>query len=241
MIRTVSVLAEGPLACFTIPSTRVERYSYPIPTPAAVCGIVEAIYWKPEIQYQAISVALINPPRYVSIRRNELSRFGDLVNGNFVFRGTDVYRTQRTTVALADVAYVITVAITPPGADTLDYEILTCKYGGGFLNKHYSILSDRLQKGQRYHQPHFGMREYFAYLSPAPERFTPCNFSQDLGLMYYDTEYRNRARGQNESKTYYFNAQIKSGVIQFPPFWDVKAAGLSFQAVPEALTKGPLL
>ncbi|MFA7746601.1 CRISPR-associated protein Cas5, partial [Salinicoccus roseus] len=34
---------------FTRPEMKVERYSYDVITPSAARGILEAIYWKPQI------------------------------------------------------------------------------------------------------------------------------------------------------------------------------------------------
>ena len=41
----------GDFACFTRPEMKVERVSYDVITPSAARGIVEAIYWKPEIRW----------------------------------------------------------------------------------------------------------------------------------------------------------------------------------------------
>ena len=39
----------GDYACFTRPEMKVERVSYPVMTPSAARGILEAIFWKPEM------------------------------------------------------------------------------------------------------------------------------------------------------------------------------------------------
>ena len=39
----------GDFACFTRPEMKVERVSYPVMTPSAARGALEAIFWKPEI------------------------------------------------------------------------------------------------------------------------------------------------------------------------------------------------
>ena len=43
----------GDFACFTRPEMKVERVSYDVMTPSAARGIVEAIYWKPEIRWRS--------------------------------------------------------------------------------------------------------------------------------------------------------------------------------------------
>jgi CRISPR-associated protein Cas5d len=41
----VSVRVRGDFALFTRPENKVERVSYPVITPSAARGILEAIYW----------------------------------------------------------------------------------------------------------------------------------------------------------------------------------------------------
>ncbi|MGQ0639901.1 MAG: type I-C CRISPR-associated protein Cas5c, partial [Gemmatimonadaceae bacterium] len=62
----------GELGCFTRPEMKVERVSYDVITPSAARGILEAIYWKPEIRWVIERLHVLNPIRFVSIRRNEV-------------------------------------------------------------------------------------------------------------------------------------------------------------------------
>jgi CRISPR-associated protein Cas5d len=41
----------GPAALFTRPDAKVERLSYPVMTPSAAVGVLEAIFWKPEFTW----------------------------------------------------------------------------------------------------------------------------------------------------------------------------------------------
>jgi CRISPR-associated Cas5-like protein len=41
----------GDFACFTRPEMKVERVSYPIMTPSAARGILEAVFWEPQMYY----------------------------------------------------------------------------------------------------------------------------------------------------------------------------------------------
>jgi CRISPR-associated Cas5-like protein len=47
----VQVKVFGDLACFTRPELGTERVSYEVMTPSAARGILEAIFWKPEIKW----------------------------------------------------------------------------------------------------------------------------------------------------------------------------------------------
>ena len=71
----------GDLACFTRPEMKVERFSYPVITPSAARGIFDAIYWegirdthgmKPYFHWQVERVEVLEMPRYIALRRNEV-------------------------------------------------------------------------------------------------------------------------------------------------------------------------
>ena len=49
----------GDYACFTRPEMKVERVSYPVCTPSAARGVLEAIFWEPEIHYVIDSIAVV--------------------------------------------------------------------------------------------------------------------------------------------------------------------------------------
>ena len=68
----VSVKVWGTLACFTRPELKVERVSYPVMTPSAARGMLEAILFKPEFSYAITRIEILRPVRFVSIRRNEV-------------------------------------------------------------------------------------------------------------------------------------------------------------------------
>src|SRR5580700_6260363 len=108
----------GDFACFTRPELKVERYSYPLPTPSAARGIFEAIYFKPEFSWQVTRVATLKPPSYIALRRNEVKDKASIdaikkwmagkkfpaplyADADESFAGTDKKgRTQRQTIAL---------------------------------------------------------------------------------------------------------------------------------------------
>lgn len=73
----VSVKVWGALACFTRPELKVERVSYPVMTPSAARGILEAILFKPEFSYAITHIEVLRPLRFVSIRRNEVQKVVD--------------------------------------------------------------------------------------------------------------------------------------------------------------------
>jgi CRISPR-associated protein Cas5d len=100
----------GDLACFTRPEMKVERVSYPVMTPSAARGVLEAIYWKPECAWRVREILVLRPIRYLSLLRNEIAtRQSERSAGQWSVTGRGGYdstedRAQRHTLALRDVA-----------------------------------------------------------------------------------------------------------------------------------------
>ncbi|MXZ47238.1 MAG: CRISPR-associated protein Cas5, partial [Chloroflexi bacterium] len=63
----------GDFACFTRPEMKVERVTYPIMTPSAARGALEAIFWKPQISWRVDEIHVLKPIAYASILRNEIN------------------------------------------------------------------------------------------------------------------------------------------------------------------------
>ena len=92
----------GDFACFTRPEMKVERVSYDVITPSAARGIFTAIFWKPAIRWRITRIEVLNPIRWTSVRRNEVSAVASpRTDGIFV---EDV-RQQRAGLILRDVRY----------------------------------------------------------------------------------------------------------------------------------------
>jgi CRISPR-associated Cas5-like protein len=70
----LAVKVWGEYACFTRPEMKVERVSYPVLTPSAARGILEAICWKPEFAWHVEEIWVLNEVRYCSLVRNEVNR-----------------------------------------------------------------------------------------------------------------------------------------------------------------------
>src|SRR4051812_209131 len=98
--RGIAVKVSGEYACFSRAEFKVERVSYPVITPSAARGVLEAIFWKPEIRYKVREIHVLRLGSTVSILRNEVTDRGG------PFRAQDK-RVQRTSLVLRDVAYVI--------------------------------------------------------------------------------------------------------------------------------------
>lgn len=209
----------GDYACFTRPEMKVERVSYDVITPSAARGILEAIHWKPAIRWIVDRIHVLKPVRFESIRRNELGNCkisASKVSGAMKRKTTqDLYflidegdnRQQRATTLLRDVGYVIEA----------HFE-LTDKAGAeDSVGKHLDIFNRRARKGQFFHQPCLGNREFPAYfeLIETDNDFPKSDLadeSKDLGWMLHDIDFANNAEPK------FFRAELKQGVIEVPPF-----------------------
>nr|CAD6438108.1 type I-C CRISPR-associated protein Cas5 [Rhizobium sp. Q54] len=213
----------GDYACFTRPELKVERVSYDVLTPSAARGIIEAIHWKPAIRWVIDAIHVLEPIRFHSIRRNEVGgkapagkirsamKRGDLQDLQLV---VDEDRQQRASTVLAKPAYVICA----------HFE-MTAKAGpGDNEGKHLDTFNRRAARGQCFHQPCLGTREFAADFellppdAPMPEpkeeaRTADLGFGKprDLGLMLWDIDHQAKGR-----PSMFFRAQLKDGVMRVP-------------------------
>ena len=209
-LKEVIIEVWGDLACFSMPVSKVERLSYPFPTPSAARGILSAIYMKPkEFYWQVNSIQVLRPIKYISFKRNEVKC---TVNGKeYVF--ADDERTQRQTVALQDVRYRISASIVKHPSFTGTEEQL------------FEQAMRRIRNGKVYFQPSLGLREFVAYFDeyiPKPEEDMPIQESLDAGLMVYDifdfTQEEKKIQKKTNPRLSLFHAKMENGIITIPPY-----------------------
>lgn len=205
----------GDRACFTRPEMKVERVSYDCITPSAARGILEAIHWKPAIRWVVERITVLNPIAFESIRRNEVGQKASAsLAGRAMAAGgrTEVFiedsRAQRTSLILRDVAYVI------------DARFEMTDRAGAEDNpaKHLEMFTRRARKGQCFHQPCLGCREFPAHFTliegdaplPHPSLIEPGK-PRDLGWMLNDLDFANGRQPR------FFRAFMRDGVIEVPP------------------------
>lgn len=198
----------GPYALFSRPELKVERYSYDVPTPSAARGIVESIYFHPGLKWHIDRIYVLNPIRFVSVRRNEVAskisgrnvRQAAQGGGQPLYLATPQEIVQRASLLLQDVHYVIEAHF-----DMTDKAAPSDNPG-----KFQDIVKRRMERGQCYHTPYFGCREFPAYFQRWTGGSIPTiDESRDLGLMLYDFDYSDP---QNITPTY-FRAQLEHGVL----------------------------
>lgn len=210
----VQVEVWGDYALFTRPEMKVERVSYDVITPSAARGILEAIYWHPGMRWVIDQIQVCQPIRFTNIRRNEVKA---TISGRVMKMAMERGKTipymdaskeiqQRASLLLTDVRYVITA----------HFDMTEKAAEGDNPGKFQDIIKRRLQKGQYYHQPYFGCREFQVYFQEAAGAY-PCveelRGEKDLGYMLYDLDYSN----PEDVRPMFFRAVMRDGVIIVPP------------------------
>lgn len=198
----------GDLACFTRPEMKVERVSYPVMTPSAARGILEAIFWKPEFSWHVREIWILKPIRYQPIMRNEVNnkvamrtvkRWAES-NGHYL---ADNHRAQRHTLALRDVAYLIAA------------QIYLQPHAEGPATKYQEQFKRRIRRGQFWQAPCLGCREFPAYFEEVKgDLETPVPVDDELGLMLFDLEYEAAGDGRGNPK--FFQARLEQGILKIP-------------------------
>jgi CRISPR-associated protein Cas5d len=213
MSHGIRVLVSGDHACFTRPEMNVERLSYDVMTPSAARGILEAIHWKPAIRWIVEEIHVLEPIRFQSIRRNEVgtkapvaairkaAKTGDLTGVHLIVEDN---RQQRAATVLTKVAYAIVARFE-----------LTAKAGADDnAGKHLDIFNRRARKGQCFHQPCLGTREFparFELITPDASLPKAIDETRDLGFMLYDIDHA------GDHSSLFFRARLDDGVMRVPP------------------------
>jgi len=217
----------GPFACFTRPEMKVERVSYDVITPSAARAIFDAILWKPAISWHITKIEVLTPVKWISVRRNEVGKIASpRTNGLFI----EEERQQRAGLILRDVRYRLHGAFDfiPPAQrgkvirpvpewleNAEEKQVLRDDETPA---KYAAMFERRAKKGQHFHQPYLGCREFAADVrlvdasQPQPQ---PIPDNRELGWMLYDLEYPKPGSNDLPSPLF-FRAEMKAGVILVP-------------------------
>jgi CRISPR-associated protein Cas5d len=166
------------------------------------------VLWKPAIKWKIEKIRVLSEVRFTSFRRNEVNTRAATPSFSLVTSGgaapiyyADEDRAQRNTVALRDVDYVIQARfqLSNPG----DRRETVAKF--------VEMFERRVRKGQHYHQPYFGCREFVAYVEPAEGAPDPIIDSRELGPMLWDIDF-----DTNGNTPMFFEARLVQGVLDVP-------------------------
>ncbi len=206
----IQIRVRGDYALFTRPEMKVERVSYDVMTPSAARGVIEAVYWKPAIRWVIDRIVVLNEIEFTNIRRNEVSdkistrEAERRMNGAtepFFMDATDK-RQQRAAMVLKNVDYVIDA----------HFELTDQADPEETVEKHYNIALRRLRKGQHYHAPYLGTREFPAQVELIESGDVPTSRlagTRDFGWMLYDLNFDD----PKDIQPHFFRAVMQDGVI----------------------------
>lgn len=212
---SIRVEVWGDYACFSRPEMKVERVSYDVMTPSAARGLIEAVYWHPGLRWVIDRIHVCAPIRFTNIRRNEVK---DVISAQKVHavmerRQGELYLAtpesiqQRAAMVLRNVRYVIDAHF-----DLVPQQAAPGDNPGKFQD----IVKRRLSRGQHYHQPCFGVREFPALFAPCQD-VPPCPEEllgeRDLGWMLLDMDYSD----PQNIRPMFFRAVLQDGVLVVPP------------------------
>lgn len=215
----------GDYACFTRPEMKVERVSYDVITPSAARAVFEAIFWKPAIRWNITRIEVLEPIKWISVRRNEV---GAIMSDRTPHLFIEEHRQQRAGLFLRDVRYRLYAQLeyfnpnnrkahknaTPEELiDPVEKQLYNKDENPG---KYNAIFERRAIKGQCFNQPYLGCREFSAHFrfvsTPEKEVQKPINECIDFGFMLYDMDFSN----EKEPQAMFFRAAMTDGVIIVP-------------------------
>lgn len=206
----VRVRVWGEYALISRPEMKTERVSYDVLTPSAARGILESLYWHPGLHYVIDRIIVVKPIQFTSVRRNEVKSKISANNALSVYNGTakELYINtkadivQRASLLLRDVEYVIEA----------HFEMTDKANASDNPGKFKDILMRRLKKGECYHMPYFGCREFPAHFSLCEEEIQSAYADveeKDLGYMLYDMDYSDCQNIQ----PMFFRAVLHKGIL----------------------------
>ena len=212
---SISVEVWGAYALFSRPELKTERVSYDVMTPSAARGLLDAIFWHPGLTWRVDRIHVCAPIRLTNIRRNEVkdtvsARKAQSVmeKGGELYLATPESIQQRAAMVLRDVHYVIDA----------HFEMTQRASPTDNPGKFQEMMRRRVEKGQFYHQPCFGVREFPAHFKPCTQ-LPPCpeelKGEKDLGWMLLDMDYSD----PENITPHFFRATLRDGVLEVPPMY----------------------
>lgn len=204
----------GDFACFTRPEMKVERVSYDVITPSAARAVFEAILWKPAIRWHIRQIEVLQPIRWMNLRRNEVASVVPTGSVKSAMKqGTgqlglyiEEERQQRASLFLRDVRYRLRA----------DFEVLSEDTDNTII-KFAEMFKRRASKGQCFNQPYLGTREFSCDFSLIENGEAPVIAKEllgrcELGWMLYDMDFTDPENPMPR----FFQATMNNGVIQVP-------------------------
>lgn len=212
----------GPFAMFTRPESKVERLTYPTPTPSACRGILNAIYCKRlEFYYEIEQIDVMNPIRLMTLRRNEVTTKADAkkaANDPDYCIDPNKVRTQRMCTYIRDVYYRIHAKIVMRDDAPSNVNLFSIS----------DQFNRRAKNGKCFYQPWLGTRECACHFSLPDYNRQPLDISENIGIMLYDVfdiksnikidTSREGKKKSGKTQVSFFNAVLEHGSVHVPAY-----------------------
>lgn len=201
----------GPFALWTPVGLRAERSTMTIGSHEAWRGFLRRIYGKWIVDYAIDRVEILKRGTKFVCTSNEL-KFN-----NVGLRPVDIVaqHTQRTTVSLRDVEYLVHFKV------LLDERRATRPEDN--IGKVLGMAERRFCLGQQDRSAYLGVREYRANWELVEDRSAlprAQKFDEDLGITFFGTDW-------HTSTNYFAPLKIEAGIVRYPTWQEVLDFGLS--------------
>ena len=218
MNNQIEIVLEGKFGGFFPPQSNVERFSYSFINPSAARGCLESILYKKEFIYQIKQIHILSDIIHESIKVNEVKHLPSLKNPTF---NPEKYRTQRNQYVLINPSYLIKadIIITKEGEEGLD------SHGGkNTPKKYFEMFNRRVKRGECFHNPCFGQRQFFADFRQVEKTDVAKNINLIERNMIYDCFDLDKPRKKNYNNRLitFFDAVIKNGILNIPDWKEIK-------------------
>lgn len=222
-----SLLVRGDFACFSRPEFKTERVTYPVMTPSAARGVLEAIFWKPEFRWEVSAIGVLRPIKTMNLLRNEVRSKQRLSVTPIL---VEKERQQRTSLVLKDVGYAIFA------------DAVLNTHARDPLSKYVQQFEERVERGRFHHAPCLGTREFEASFEPCSGQEQAIDLNLDIGPMLFDLAFvpdpesrelswmsgtgPERKAVPGYAHPIFFDAKLEAGYLKVPPALHEKKARL---------------
>ena len=213
----------GKAASFTRYDTPAETDTYPMLTVPAADGLLSSIHWHPGFHYEIRSIRVLSPVQIYARQGSELA----------------VMKTRGAVVPKESTPRMRRIIHQPSYLIEARMMFRARELKAGEVGKHWDILHRRIQHGQAFEQPFFGLREFACHFEAGDPATPAWDADADLGplpLFVEDVEdsqgplsltrhERDMESGEWQRVTYpgrvqahYFDGVVRGGVLHVPAY-----------------------
>jgi len=186
----VSAIVVGDFGCFTDPTSKVERASYPIMTPSAAKSLIAQIHGKPEFNWEILKIELLSFPKFFVETRKEF-----------------IKKAPRKNKILINPKYRVFAKIIPEEYINLDGKKIKTPNKGELVKKHMNQFKSNIRRGKYYKNPYMGLSQYRAEILEDDESILPVDYNDEFTMFFGFKKNRNPI---------FFNAKIDKGTMIVP-------------------------